>query len=814
VKIDGYDVTCIFNENPNDGDGTFSIGDGKKPSIDMEFAGPNPPENYVSNFTIPERVTYKEKTYILTHVAKFGLSNTNFTNILFNFSNSYSYDRSLVLGDSAFENSTYLEEVNLRFTGIKEFSERCFYNCTNLSSIIPGRNLEAFKPMSLAFTAIPSIKIGARITSIGYFLFLGSRIEEVDMEAFPLEIIPVGLFEGCNKLTKVTLPTSLKTLPERCFLGSVIKNVVFPSGLTTILEKCFQYCKALETIDLSNTCVESLPNECFSHTPSLKTVLLPKGLKTLSTGVFTDSALKEIVLPAKISSMSDRVFSYCTQLETVDLSNTSIAFIPRSGFYECRKLKKVYLPKTCTKICELAFASTDISEVDFSHILEMEQQAFKCCYSIKEIDLSKFQGGLITKELFGYCSNASSLILPDQITFIEEYAFVATAIRKIVLPEKLIGVKEGAFSKIKALEEIDFSKTKVSNFSENMFLESGDFNIIWPLSCENKIALGKRMFYNSEISTITLPENCSCLPEEIFAGCKKLRIVDLSQSKINFIKGYAFTGTHIDQIKFGSGTYEFGHFGFYGAFISNFTMPRVFIVHDNSFHSCKGFNEVIFPEGLILIGNQAFNSSDVKKITLPSSISSIGYSAFCNCQDLVFVNMSISSIALLRPYSFSGNPSIEEFYLPYKIKNISNDAFLESKIEKLYFFGIVAPSFLLGTLKEPEIFVTKEYRGKFFNGLEFTRIDRPSYIPKIDYDGPVDDQTDSDALLSDTETRRIIRNIVIVVSIAVVICLCTWFICLCDPYEKKGSSKVEIEYSLDQNSKSQPNIGWTKPLSE
>ena len=816
AKIDGHDVTCTFEENPDirDAAGTFQIGDGKNPAIKMIISSLNKPEKYTSNFTIPERITHKGKVYILTQIAKFGLSNTNFTNILFNFSMTYSYDYSLVLEKNTFENSTFLEEVNFRFAGIKELPERCFYNCTSLNSIIPGRKLEIFGPMCFAFTNITSIRIGAKITKLGYFLFLGSQIEEVDMEAFPLEIIPFGLFEGCRKITKVKLPTSLKTLPERTFFGSTIKEVIFPAGLTNILEKTFQYCDLLEMVNLSLTDVESLPNECFAHTHSLKTVIFPKRLKTLSTAVFLDSGIEEIVVPEKLSTISDNLFYQCKNLVSVDLSKTVIVSIARSSFYECWKLSTVKLPSTCTKICELAFAATAIASFPFDYIKEIEHNVFTSCAKIVTLDLTKFQGAVIAKETFRSCWSLKEVFFSSKVAFIEEYAFAETNIVDIVLPASIIGLKEGAFAYCRSLNVADFSKTKIKNFPSMLFAYTNSFDIAWPNDVK-EITFGDGMFQGSKLSVFRIPKECTGIGERAFASCIDLEVIDLSYLKISKIKAGTFSNSDIREIRFGDFLYEIGNSAFENARVIKFSMPKVSSIGERAFYNFKGIEELNFNEGLKGIGKHAFYMTAVTKVQCPASLESLGSSAFGECKNLQFVNMSLSNVTSIPDFAFCGNPAIKAFYLPYKVTTVSDMAFINSFVSEFYYFGSSNLLFALNVQSSPKVFVAKHYKGNTFNRIKVTKIKKPSYIPNIVSEvGNSAAAPGDDEILMNFETRQIIKRIVLVVSIVSVVCICILIICLCDPYGKKGSDKVEIEHSLNQDQKAELDIGWTKPLSE
>ena len=102
---------------------------------------------------------------------------------------------------------------------ITAFGEKCFYGCTDLTSI----------------------KIPSSVTSLGQ-----------------------GCFQYCTKLTSITIPSSMTSLGDQCFSGCRrITSIKIPSSITSLSKGCFGECSGLTSIEIPSS-VTSLGVGCFN----------------------------------------------------------------------------------------------------------------------------------------------------------------------------------------------------------------------------------------------------------------------------------------------------------------------------------------------------------------------------------------------------------------------------------------------------------------------------------------------------------------------------------------------------------------------
>lgn len=75
------------------------------------------------------------------------------------------------------------------------------------------------------------------------------EIESVIIEAGTC-VIPDYAFVNCNRLKRVILPNSIKSIGKYAFAGSGIEFVTLPQNVISVGEKAFSGCKDLYCIDV------------------------------------------------------------------------------------------------------------------------------------------------------------------------------------------------------------------------------------------------------------------------------------------------------------------------------------------------------------------------------------------------------------------------------------------------------------------------------------------------------------------------------------------------------------------------------------
>lgn len=273
------------------------------------------------------------------------------------------------IGKYAFANSSALTEITLP-DGLKSLGERAFYYCSALRSVnipeslttlpnylfcyagalesleIPNSvntlgtylcdNCTSLKSVKLpeGITGLPNymfnnckalsrIEIPASVTSLGNAAFKGcASLKEIEI---PQSVAELGtdVFNSCAAITEIKLPAAVKTLKGSLFYGckSLVKITMSPEAVFSGTQ-IFRNCSSLEFISYygDETSAESgvfkvsestvsLPSYTFTDCKLMKRVVLPAGLKTLSSNALAQTPLTEIELPDGLTAIQSYAFA-------------------------------------------------------------------------------------------------------------------------------------------------------------------------------------------------------------------------------------------------------------------------------------------------------------------------------------------------------------------------------------------------------------------------------------------------------------------------------------------------------------------------
>lgn len=186
--------------------------------------------------------------------------------------------------------------------------------------------------------------------------------------------------------------------------------------------------------------VRSIGEEAVSDSKKLETVTFGEGLIGVGYGSFAGCvSLKNVMLPSTLESVSGSAFRSCTALtEVTFLGNSSLG---NNAFFECASLKKV------------TFAGTD------GRAYSVKSSAFESDGALETVIFSE---GLETIGSFSFvgCKGLKEIYLPASLKKIEVNAFQKT----------------GEYTVYYAGSEEDWNKVTVANGNEDLGLATFVYN--------------------------------------------------------------------------------------------------------------------------------------------------------------------------------------------------------------------------------------------------------------------------------------------------------------------------------------------------
>ena len=149
-------------------------------------------------------------------------------------------------------------------------------------------------------------------------------------------------------------------------------------------------------------------------------------------------SLKELELPASITSIRDYGFPGLAELTSLEIPET-VDSIGKAAFGSCIKLERIELPE----------------EVDY-----LGDMAFLSCSHLKQIELPR-NLSYIGQSLFRYCGDLQSVEIPLSVDSIAMGAFLGCeSLTKLVIPESVQYIGSSAWSECSSLTTLEYH-TKV-----------------------------------------------------------------------------------------------------------------------------------------------------------------------------------------------------------------------------------------------------------------------------------------------------------------------------------------------------------------
>ena len=142
---------------------------------------------------------------------------------------------------------------------------------------------------------------------------------------------------------------------------------------------------------------------------------------------------------------------------------------------------------------------------------------------------------------------------------------------------------------------------------------------------------------------VKIPEKCTSIGIFAFKGCDNLTSIVIPKG-VTSIGGFAFMDcTGMASVEMPEGVTSIGHHAFWGCYkLKNIEIPvSVTSIGKYAFYGCSRFADINIPANVTSIGDSAFwNCHCIKNVEIPASVKSIGSSPFIGCQELSSIIVS------------------------------------------------------------------------------------------------------------------------------------------------------------------------------
>ena len=251
---------------------------------------------------------------------------------------------------------------------------------------------------------------------------------------------------------------------------------------------------------------------------------------------------------------------------------------------------------------------------------QMGASAFKGCSALGNVYLSE-NLECISSNAFRSCSSLTSILIPPSVEIIDQYAFSdCDKLSKLVWHEgSLRTLKNHVFRNCNALKDI-VVPFGVEDIGHNIFLGCHSLtNAIIPNSVTN---IGIYAFsYCNHLMSLTLP----------FIGSQRGN-ADTDESVFGYLFGVSAYEGLARVVQTCSGTSQITRY--IPKSLTRVVITDESIVAKGAFDNCYSLEEIIINEGIRSIGEWAFNACPLIEMTIPNTVTNMGYGVFGYCDKL------------------------------------------------------------------------------------------------------------------------------------------------------------------------------------
>lgn len=267
----------------------------------------------------------------------------------------------------------------------------------------------------------------------------------------------------------------------------------------------------------------------------------------------------------------------------------------------------------------------------------------------------------ILNEAFENCINLNEIQLSNNLNFIGDYCFTATALTSVEIPKSLKTISHGAFLGTQ-LTKITFNDVEIIMdwaFASCQSLES--------VEIPNTIRIiGYGAFKNGvRLKSVIIQSQNLQLGEDIFNNCIGLSKVDLFNVNITELSEKMFANCNILTIVL---------------LPQNLTK-----IPFGCFANCSLLKSIDFPKSLEIIGEYSFFNSGLINIVLTENITEILSHAFSGCKNLTTIEVKINKQTIINETAFSDCDFIESISINSSFVKLFDDNNLKLKVQSIYF---------------------------------------------------------------------------------------------------------------------------------
>jgi len=460
----------------------------------------------------------------------------------------------------------------------------------------------------------------------------GSNAGEISAQSITgLTTIGYGAFNFCSALEEINIPKTVTKMSGAVFANcTALDKVIIESvdkwsqiSFTDAVSNPVYFSKKLTdkegntitSIALSNS-ITSIKYNTFRNNTALISISIPNSVNTIERYAFNGcSNLLNLTIPSGVTTIEEYAFSGCKKIQDLTIPS-NVETLGNYSFSSCGGLQNLIFEGS-VDIGVGAFSSCGLNSLEISSTVgRIDSSAFASCSNLKDVSI---KGGVLSNNVFAD-TPIENLFIDTEIVPANNFEN-RTALKTVTIGENVESVSALAFTGCSGLElGIIYCKRlensafqNCSNLKEITF--GGNVEFVGPWCFENCNSLEIINFER----TPTLGAYC-------FSGCNNIRTCNISDLDALL----SIWGTGAVSLLNGNTTMYLNGEVVTDIIISN----NVYDYDDNSTCILQGYKaatKLTFDSNITRIGSNIFSDmAGLREVYIANSVTEIGTVAFKN----------------------------------------------------------------------------------------------------------------------------------------------------------------------------------------
>ena len=477
-----------------------------------------------------------------------------------------------------------------------------------------------FLALALVITQVPAANVYASTESSDVFEMDGTTLVK---------------YTGTAKTVSVS--DTVKVIGEEAFAGNeFVQEIKLPDSVKEISYRAFADCTSLKKITMSDNVV-SIASGAFSNCSALEEFYMGEGLKDLGYGVFAGcDSLNKLKLSDKNS-----YFMYKDGLLYDDEGKT-LYFVLKGA-----NLKKVSLPSSVENIMPYAFYGCDtIKSISLSEYIDcLDDYALANLTGLESIVIP-YSVERIGLKAFADCVNLKDVTIHPTVKTIHETAFDGCVRLNII-------AEEGSTA-YEYFENLSFQPITEEEYED---VEDIIYNI------HDNVENIENMITGKAEQSSTSEEGL--LGSTVVSSGHAVILIDNTKQTVN--SGNSYNKENEDTSDTSDNTSQNSEVIdlFSTTDVKGNTIPKYTIVNNEiaskAYYGSSSMDGYTMPDNVTAINDFAYARSNISALTIPNTVTSIGYGAFYHCDSLSDIVIP-TSVTDIEPFAFDNTKWLDDWY--------------------------------------------------------------------------------------------------------------------------------------------------------